>query len=107
MRLFDIISIIILTTADYVDQWGRSRGQYDCTGSWCGASNGLWLSVCRRFAKIEVIEATEAWTIDKINKTNDNIIEKTIDKIVDKIIDQIIDKTNNSANLNLGNATHN
>ena len=67
------------------------------------SSNGLWLSVCRRFAKIEAIEATEAWTIDKINKTNDNIIEKTIDKIIDKIID----KTNNSADLNLGNATHN
>ena len=42
-------------------------------------------------------------SIDQINKTNDNIIGKTIDKIIDKIID----KTNNSADLNLGNATHN
>ena len=64
------------------------------------SSNGLWLSVRWRFAKIEAIEATEAWTIDK---TIDNIIEKTIDNIIDKIIDKI----NNSANLNVGNATHN
>ena len=42
MRIFERYLLIIWTTADYVDQSGHGRGQYRCTGSWCGVTLFPW-----------------------------------------------------------------
>ena len=60
------------------------------------------------YAFFSFLDAIASLATDYDCKSVDDLLKlnKTIDNIIEKIIDKIIDKTNNSADLDLGNATH-